>query len=160
MKKYALLVIALMLFSVKTEAGLRDLIHQNVQDADKSYEQTISPVEQRIKHPQLWIHIQNESQRKVGEEILKAISDISIGGRHIEKKPIQIVAFGPRESQLRYFRKEDESLSTELLAVLRRLIPELKLKDLSLEYSNVRWIKSGHFELWLSPQLVQIEPPD
>ena len=160
MKKYALLVIALMLFSVKTEAGLRDLIHQNVQDADKSYEQTISPVEQRIKHPQLWIHIQNESQRKVGEEILKAISDISIGGRHIEKKPIQIVAFGPRESQLRYFRKEDESQATELLAVLRRLIPELKLKDLSLEYSNVRWIKSGHFELWLSPQLVQIEPPD
>jgi hypothetical protein len=160
MKKYALLVIALMLFSVKTEAGLRDLIHQNVQDADKSYEQTISPVEQQIKHPQLWIHVQNESQRKVGEEILKAISDISIGGRHIEKKPIQIVAFGPRESQLRYFRKEDQSQATELLAVLRRLIPELKLKDLSLEYSNVRWIKSGHFELWLSPQLVQIEPPD
>jgi hypothetical protein len=68
--------------------------------------------------------------------------------------------FGPRESQLRYFNKEDASQAAELLKVLSRLIPELKLKDLSREYAKLRWIRTGHFELWLSPELVQIEPPE
>jgi len=160
MKKNVLLVVALTLFSVNVEAGLTDLIQQNVQDADKSYEQTISPIEQQSKPSRLWIHMRTESQRNVGEEILKAISDTSLGGRRIEKKPLQIVASGPQESELRYFKKEDEAQAAALFAVLRRLIPELKLKDLSREYSHIRWIKTGHFELWLSPELVQIESPE
>lgn len=160
MKKSVIFVAALMLFSVNVEAGLRELIHQNVEDADKSYEQTISPIEQQSKPFRLWIHVRTESQRNVGEEILKAIADTRLGGRRIEKKPLQIVDSAPQESQLRYFKKEDESQATELLAVLRRLIPELKLKDFSRQYSHVRWIKTGHFELWLSPELVQIESPE
>ena len=157
MKKIAFLVVVFTLFSVNVEAGLSDLIQQNVQDAAKSYEQTIK---QHSKPSRLWIHMRTESQRNVGEEVQKAVADISLGGSRIEKKPLQIVAFSPSKSQLRYFKKEDESQATELLTVLLRLIPELKLKDLSGEYSHVRWIKTGHFELWLSPELVQIEPPE
>jgi hypothetical protein len=157
MKKNVLLLLALTLFSVNVEAGLRELIQQNVQDADKSYEQTISPIEQQSKPPRLWIHVKTESQMKVGKEIFKAIADTSLGGRRIEEKPLQIVDSAPQESQLRYFKKEDESQAAELFAILQRLIPELKLKDLSRQYSHIRWIKTGHFELWLSPELVQIE---
>ncbi len=160
MKKIALMVVALTLFSVNVEAGLSDLIQQNVQDADKSYERITSPIEQQSMPSRLWIHVRTESQRNVGEEIYKVITDTSLGGRRIEQKPLRIVASSPRESQLRYFKKEDESQAAELFAVLRRLIPELKLKDFSREYSHVHWIKTGHFELWLSPGFVRIESPE
>lgn len=160
MKKTALLIVAITLFSVNVEADLSDLIQQNIQDSDKSYEQTILPFEQRNKPSRLWIHVRTESQRNVGEEIFKTIADTSLGGSRIEQKPLQIVAFGPQESQLRYFKKENESQATELFAVLRRFIPMLKLKDFSREYSHVRWIKTGHFELWLSSELVHIESPE
>jgi len=157
MNKISFLVVALSLFSVSVEAGLRDLIQQNVQNAEKSYEQTISTIEQQSKPSRLWIHVRTESQRNVGEEIQKAITDVSLAGRRIEKKPLQIVAFGPRESQLRYFKRGDDSQAKELLTVLRKLIPELKLINFSDKYSHVRWIKTGHFELWLSPKLEKIE---
>jgi hypothetical protein len=145
------------LFSVNVEADLNDLIKQNIQDSNKSYEQTISSIERQSKPIRIWIHVRTKTQRNVGKKILKAIADTSIEGRRVEEKPIQIVDSAPPESQLRYFKKEDNSQATELFGVLQRLIPELKLKDLSRQYSHVRWIKTGHFELWLSPDLIQIE---
>lgn len=160
MKKPLLLILAITLFSVTAEAGLSDLIQQNIQDSDKSYEQTIWPIEQRSKPSRLWIHVRTESQKNLGEEIFKAIADTSAGGSGIEKKPLQIVAIGPRNSQLRYFKKDNKSQATALFSVLRRFIPMLQLKDFSREYSNVRWIKTGHFELWLSPDLMHLESPE
>ena len=74
MKKITLLVVALILLSVNVDGGLSDLINQNVKDADKSYEQTISPIEQRSNQSRLWIHARTESQRNVGEKIFKAIA--------------------------------------------------------------------------------------
>ena len=157
MKKYVLLAVAITLFSVNVEADLNNLIKQNIQDSNKSYEQTISSIEQQSKPIRLWIHVRTKSQMNVGKEILKAIADTSIEGRRIEEKPIQTVDSAPPESQLRYFKKEDNSQAAKLFGVLQRLIPELKLIDLSRQYSLVRWIKTGHFELWLSPDMIQIE---
>lgn len=160
MKKIILLIAAFILFPVNVEAGLSRLIQQNIEESDKSFEQTILPIEQQSKPSRLWIHVCTEGQRIVGEKIYKAISDTGSGETHIVEKPLQIVAIGPSESQLRYFKKEDESQAAELFEVLRKFIPTLKLKDFSQEYSHVRWLKKGHFELWLSPELMQIETPE
>jgi hypothetical protein len=164
MKKSILFIIALILFSVNVEAdpdnsGLRDLIQQNIQDAEKSYEQTISPVEQQRKTFSLWINVSGERQIKIGEKILKRIADTDLGGKDIESKPIQIVEDGPRNTQLRYFKKEDAPQAAELLSELEKFIPNINLKDYSRQYSNLSWIKPGHLELWLSPGLKKIMPP-
>ena len=77
--------------------------------------------------------------------------------------PIQTVDVGPSKSQLRYFKKLDEVEAQEMLALFSKIssIADLELKDLSEQYSEVSWIKPGHYELWLSPDIVQaqITPP-
>ena len=157
MNKIFLLTVAFVLLPLSADSGLNDLIKQNVKDADQSYKQSVSPIEQRMQPSRLWIHLRSESQKKVGEEIFKAVSDIKLMGRGIERKPLQFVDFGPRESQLRYFKERDEPEAKELMNILRRLIPEIKLKDFSREYAHINWIKTGHFELWLSPEVVKLE---
>ena len=160
MKLIAFWGVAFLLLSSNVEAGLRDLIQQNVQDAVQSYERTVSPIEPKIEQPQLWIHVQSVDQKGLGEEIFKTIENTRIGGEPLDRKPIQIVSNGPRESQLRYFKKQDKPHVTELFSTLCRLIPALELKDFSSDYSHVKWIKPGHFELWLSPELEHITSPE
>ena len=160
MKRIVFWGAAFLLLSSNAEAGLRDLIQQNVKDAVQSYERTVSPMERQIEQPQLWIHMQSANQKALGEEIFKKIENTKVGGEPLERKPIQIVSYGPRESQLRYFKKQDKPHVTELFATLCRLIPALELKDFSSDYEHVKWIKPGHFELWLSPELEHITPPE
>jgi hypothetical protein len=164
MKKSILFMTALILFSVNVEAGpdnsgLRDLIQENIQDAEKSYEQTISPIEQQRKTFSLWINVSGERQIRLGEEIRKRIADTDLGEKGIENKPIQLVDNGPPNNQLRYFKKEDAPHAAELLSVLRKFIPNINLKDYSRQYSDINWITPGHLELWLSPRLKKIRPP-
>ncbi len=160
MNKIVFMALALSLFSVNAEAGLEKLIQENVQEADKSYQRIISPMEKQRKPSRLWIHALTEGQTNLAGKIFKAVRDTTPGGSPIELKPLQIITFTLQDSQLRYFKKEDEFKASELFEVLRRLIPDLKLKDLSRKYSQVRWIQTGHFELWLSPELVQLKSPE
>ena len=67
MKKNILLIAAFILFPVNVEAGLSRLIQQNIEESDKSFEQTILPIEQQSKPSRLWIHVCTEGQRIVGE---------------------------------------------------------------------------------------------
>jgi hypothetical protein len=157
MKKIMLFIAALMLLTINVEAGLRELIQQNVQDAEKSYDRTVSPIETQSTTFRLWIHVPTEKQRRVGEEILEKFADTDSDGKGIENNPIQIIDNGPPDTQLRYFKKEDAPQAAELLSKLKKFIPNISLKDFSGQYSNIRWIKPGHLELWLSPRLLHIE---
>jgi hypothetical protein len=159
MRKLILFITALMFLSISAEAGLRELIQRNVQDAEKSYEQTISPIETRSKTFRLWIHVPTEKQRRVGKEILKRFAESGLDEKEIENNPIQVIDNGPPDTQLRYFKKEDLSQASELLSKLKRFIPNISLKDFSRQYSNIKWIKPGHLELWLSPRLLHLRPP-
>ena len=98
-------------------AQLNDLIQENIKQANKSYEQTIEHIEQRSETIRLWIHVQKEEQKKLGEQIFKAISDTSIQGKSFTKKPLRVVNFGPEKSELRYFKEEDKSDAAELFSV-------------------------------------------
>lgn len=151
MNKTILLAIILSLLAINVKAELNELIQQNVINSDNSYEQIFSTVEQVRIPSRLWIHLRTEKQMKLGEEIYQQLTKANLPGIDIEKKPIQLVNYGPRDSQLRYFNAKDEPNAKKLLEALRVLFPKLDIKDFSSEYSNIQWIKPGHFELWLSP---------
>lgn len=151
MNKKTLLGIIFCLQALNVNAGLNDLINQNVINSDKSYEQIFSNVEQVRKPLQLWIHLRSENQKKLGEEVYQQVIKAKSPGIRIEKQPFQVVNYGPSDSQLRYFKVEDKSDALELLKVLRLLLPKLEIRDFSSEYSDIYWIKRGHIELWLSP---------
>lgn len=159
MKKIMLFIAALILLTINAEAGLRELIQQNVKDAEKSYEQTVSPIETQTATFKLWINVPGERQRRLGKEILKRLADTGSDGKTIEDNPIQIIDKAPPDTQLRYFKKEDKPQAAELLSKLKKFIPNIRLKDFSGQYSNIKWIKPGHLELWLSPSLLRLRPP-
>lgn len=157
-KTIALLILNLILVPLTVNAGLDKLIQQNVRDADKSYEQIISTVEQSHMPSRLWILLQSESQRSLAEKIYTQVSYVNLPEIRIERKPLQFVNSGLRVSQLRYFKKEDRPEVQELLEALRLLIPDLVLEDLSNQYSHSSWIKRGHYELWLSVKMGDTPP--
>lgn len=160
MKNIAVMSVALALFSQHASGmvPLGDLINQNVKDASGAYQKTL-PAPQRATEPvQLWVHIRSASQKPLAEEILGRVAKARPGAPRIEQKPVQTVDSGPRNTQLRFFKKPDEAQARELFEILRPLIPQLELKDLSRDYGDVGWIKPGHFELWLSPDLQRLQP--
>ncbi len=152
MRQIALVTTVLLtLFLEHVDAGfsLNDLIEQNIETLQQSTETA-----------RLWVHVQSDSQKGIGKQILNRVKNAKLEERSIERKPVQLVASGPQESQLRYFKRQDKSEARELFRILRKLIPQLELLDLSSQYERVGWIKSGHYELWVSPDLVRLEPPE
>jgi len=157
MRQIVLVAVVILISLRHADAQLNELIQQNVQDAAQSYERTSSPIQRSAESARLWVHVRNDRQKEIGEKLLKIVTNGNVEGRKIEAKPIQLVDVGPNNSQLRFFKREDEKEATELVEMLRKYIPELQLRDLSSQYANVVWLKSGHYELWLSPELIQLK---
>ena len=160
MRQIVLAGVALAFASQQVHAQLDELIEQNIRDAEKSYEKSLNVGEQRTETPRVWLHVRSDSQKQVAQEILNSLKEDKLHGRSIELKPVRTVDFGPDESQLRYFKQVDEEEVQVLLELLKKLIPGLVLRDLSKQYAQAGWIKPGHYELWLSPDLLQVAPPE
>ncbi len=159
MNRAVMATLALMLFSAHASGvTLGELINKNVEDAASAYGRAAPSAQQPANVAQLWIHIRSDSQKNVAQEILDRMAQTRIGQRKIDRKPVQKVDSGPRKSQLRYFKKQDEPQAQELFNVLRKLVPDLELSDASGKYESVAWIRSGHYELWLSPEVVALTP--
>jgi hypothetical protein len=156
-KKIMLFIMALMLLSINAKAGLRELIQQNVKDAEKSYEQIATPREKQANTLKLWVNISDDKQTKLGEDLLQRIANRDISGNDFKKNPVQIVEKAPSENKLRYYKKQDEAKAKELLSVLKQFIPDIKLEDFSGQFSNVIAIQPGHMEVWISPKLRRLE---
>jgi hypothetical protein len=159
MNRMALSTFALVLFSGQVSgATLNELINQNVRDATRTYEKTLPPAQQPATPAQLWIHVRNDGQKQLAQEILDKVAKTGFRQSKVEQKPIQKVDSGPGKSQLRYFKRQDQTQARELFDMLRTLIPQLELSDVSGKYESVGWIKSGHYELWLSPDTMRLQP--
>lgn len=159
MNRVALVSIFLALFSHHVSgANLNDLINKNVQDATNAYEKSLPAAQQPTSSAQLWIHVRSDSQNKLADEILDRVEKTEFGQWKIERKPTQKVSSGPQKSQLRYFKKQDQAHAKELFDMLRKQILDLEISDLSGKYEGIGWIKAGHYELWLSPDLMRLQP--
>ena len=139
--------------------ALSDLINQNVQRSNKSYDQSLAYARLPVTPAQLWIHIRNDNQQKLADEILDTLARQQFQKANIEPMPVQKVDAGPRKNQLRYFKRQDQKQAEELFSALRKLIPQIELSDASGRYQNVDWIKPGHYELWLAPELMLLQHP-
>lgn len=158
MNRMVLVTLALVLFSDHVSgATLDELINKNVRDATSAYDKALPSAQQPTNLAQLWIHVRSDSQKTLAQEILDRVSKTEFRQWKIEQKPVQKVDSGPRKSQLRYFKRQDQPQARELFDILRKLIPELEISDVSGEYESVGWIRSGHYELWLSPNIMRLQ---
>ncbi len=126
----AAVALALALPEAHAQAQLDQLIEKNVQDAVRTYEETLEVIEP-TEPPRLWIHIQNDGQRRLAQTILDGLADDELNGGKIEPKPVQMVNRTPRQSQLRYFKSGDAEQAGELAQLLGEYVPELQLRVLS-----------------------------
>jgi len=136
---------------------LDTLIHANVQSATSSY--TDLTAEKKSSAAQLWIHVRSQGQRELVTDRMSWFRGLQIGGVPVAVRPIQLVGSGPAESQLRYFKHEDRDRAEQLHKELAAGIAGLRLQDLSGQYQKSTWLKSGHFELWLSPTWDKLTAP-
>lgn len=164
MKRIILMIFAIVLISVNESGApppqppsLGELINKNVRDATSAYEKALPPSQRPTNPAQLWIHIRNNGQKKLAQEIQNRVSETEFRQWKIEQKPVQMIDSGPGKSQLRYFKRQDQTQAQELFVILSKLIPQLEINDLSGKYESVGWIKSGHYELWLSPSLTRLQ---
>ena len=130
--------------------SLDRLIQQNVQSATDAVQHSSPGVAQRPA-ALLWIQIRAKSQEAMVNTLRADVAKTLLNGRAVKIQPLQTLAFGPKKSELRFFRKDDANDAQRLLGTLRRTIADVQLRDLSATYSRVTWIRSGHFELWLAP---------
>ncbi len=157
MRRNIAFALVMLVLARSASAQLNDLIKQNVQDARSSYKQLSG--EQRIETPQLWIHVRSDAQKKLVAENLKWFGSIQLRGKGIDVRPLQLVAKGPEQSQLRFFKRQDREEAEQLLGELKKGFPGLQLQDLSGRYQAIEWLKPGHFELWLAPNVSKIGTP-
>lgn len=146
--KPAVIVVALG-FAQMAWADLGKLIDENVTATRRSAQAlTIPPGKAPAR---LWIHIRTQDQTTFAQEIYSRLTAVDLNGRKISAQPLQVVDNGPRNNELRFFRREDSVDAQELLKHLRRAIPNVQLKDLSAAYRGVESVGPGHYELWITP---------
>ncbi len=138
-------------------AQLPGLIERNIQSAVKSSRRAIEDPQNAA--PQLWIHVRSDAQKREVAQKLDWFKTLQVAGRKVEVEPIQVVSTGPSQSQLRFFKEADQERAQALLAELRKAVPTLALQDLSSQYRQATWIDSGHFELWLAPNVSHLAVP-
>jgi hypothetical protein len=155
MTRTSVAVATILLLSYPASAQeLQKLIEQNVKASAGRLAN-----EAGTRTPDLWIHVRSNTQRLEVQGKLAWFKAIQVNGRKLDVRPIQQVATGPQQSQLRFFKATDRTVGQMLLAQVSRAIPAVVLQDMSNEYRGASWIDSGHFELWLAPGVTRIATP-
>jgi hypothetical protein len=151
--KYQTVLLLSLLFAVQNSSAIKlnEQIRQNVDQAQKSYEQLI-----KQEQPSLWIHVRTVEQQKLVEKIPEWLKRVAL----VKIEPIQIVKTGPKKTQLRFFSIQDKEKAEDLFKKMQKVFPQLELQDLSNQYSTMGWMEAGHFELWLAPDLKKITQPE
>ena len=153
------LALTLVVMAHTALAGVRELIEQNLKDATTSSQQLLTGSEREGTASRLWIHVRNKNQEKAVIEKREWLQGIELAGKRITLGPVQLVGSGPSDSQLRFFKKRDEDGAKQLLTKLKAVVPRLHLTDLSRQYEALDWIKPGHYELWLAPDVNRLNTP-
>lgn len=131
----------------------QSVLQENVDNINKVYENLTNK-----NPPRLWIHVRSQEQMMAIKkpEIEAWLESIKLDDKKIDLRPIELVDSGPKESQLRFFFKQDINQADQFLKKLKDGLPLLQLKDFSGQYENI--LEPGHFELWLAPETVLKSP--
>ena len=159
MKYILTLALILVGMNQNSYAQLNELIMQNVKQSADSYEQVLRETKGISDIPRLWIHVRSPEQEKMVNDASPWLKSIKLGEKPIELRPLQSVKTGPHESQLRFFKTLDRNEADQLARKLKHAIPNLQLKDFSLQDQSLDWLKPGHYELWLAPDVSSFDIP-
>jgi hypothetical protein len=143
--------------SQKAPQSLPPLIKQNIESAKRASARVENDLRGQV--PQLWIHVRNGGQKGEVERNLGWFRNLHVGGQRVDIPPLILVQNGPAVSQLRFFKSADRGQAATLAADLRKAIPRILVQDLSAQYGQVTWIDAGHFELWLSSDVMRLSIP-
>jgi hypothetical protein len=149
-------VVVTLLMCQSAAQELKGLIEQNINSQKSSTERHSK--EPTKATPQLWIHVRSEEQKRAVQGKIEWFRSLAIAGQKVEVRPIQVVNAGPQQSELRFFRRADQTQAQALLAEVKKGIPPTVLKDMSSQYQQVGWIGQGHYELWLGPNVTKFAP--
>jgi hypothetical protein len=137
--------------------ALTRLIDQNVRAVIDSSDRIAAIL--KAPTPQLWIHVRTPEQKALVEKKREWFQGLQVAGVKVDLRPTQVVATGPQQTQLRFFKEADKAQAQSLLTELRKGIPGVALSDLSAQYKQATWIDPGHLELWLAVDVNRIAAP-
>src|ERR1022692_1956221 len=130
------LAVTLICLSGSAVAQLKGLIDQNVRNAAASYQ--LLSEEPQVGAAEIWIHVRNRMQIDLVARHSAWFKGIRLLGDAPTVHPIELVTYGPDESQLRFFKKQDRDRAVLLLAELKKGLPRIQLQDMSDQYNNVQ----------------------
>ena len=137
--------------------ALPALIDQNIRATVASSDRIAKNLKTPV--PQLWVHVRSQEQKSLVDQRRAWFQSLQAAGVRVDLRPTQLVASGPHQTQLRFFREADLPQAQALLNELRRGIPDVVLSNLSAQYKQATWIDPGHLELWLAPDVNRIATP-
>ncbi|MEM9059032.1 MAG: hypothetical protein AAGD13_01095 [Pseudomonadota bacterium] len=109
-----------------------------------------------LRPARVWLHIRSDDQLALGTNIRELVGEgvqVAEGVRVVEWMPVQTVSNGPRQSQIRFFKEADAKTVAALRTVLETSGQSFQILDLTSEYASSTWIKTGHLEIWLAPNI-------
>lgn len=130
-----------------------------IESNQKSLERTIREFESYERQDmflppaRLWVHTRTGAQERLVAEIEARAGAITLPSGPVDLMPVQRVDVGPSRSQLRVFKAVDRQRAHRIARAVREVIPDLEVKDFTAEYGKVVWVKPGHLELWLAPEI-------
>ncbi len=116
---------------------------QSVMQMEETSPEQIKMISRKIEAiaPRVFIHINNNNQRRMATGIMKVLKE-----NEIDAQGIELLEYEQEGSELRFFRQEDEEYAFHIAEIIRghgldsRVVPVLRLKD----------VRARHFELWVS----------
>ncbi|MFC1825558.1 hypothetical protein ACFL9T_22840 [Thermodesulfobacteriota bacterium] len=120
--------------------------------AAKTDKALVSSVESGLASipPRVYFHVRNASQKS---RVNKYIETLIKNGFVVPK--VRTVDFGPSNSEIRYFRKEEKEEAKKAMEILINEGLNISLRDLSQKYQESTSIRPRHYELWLKPNALK-----
>jgi hypothetical protein len=138
-------------------------ISDQIAQAQKSVEaqaDTLATVGQQAPPPRVYIHISDEGQRPVAQQLAKKLEQVRIGNAPVVVPGVPLVKSSDSKSVLRCFRSEECQTDGPLLVhTINGLLttPDVTLEDLTGRYSQSTDMPR-HFELWFGPGQIALAP--
>ena len=141
------MLIVFFLCSSNASSDAEGTIRRNIESGKLAYDRLIDE-----QAPQLWIHVRTQEQFATtkSREVSAWLDSIKVGGKEVDVRPIQMVDRGPKNTQLRFFFKQNKDEAEQLLKELKKRLPLIQLEDFSGQYEYI--LEPGHYELWLTPE--------
>ena len=101
--------------------------------------------------PRVYVHVRDREQENNARERLGTLST----GTRFVVPGIEVLAQGPNRTEVRYFRRSEESGAAEIVAHLERAGITNVRSTFVAGYEESTRIRPGHYEVWFAPDALR-----